>query len=115
MTRDEKNFEITQILISGKRILDCYKQHGYPTSGDAYKSFTYDALIIAMEYEKHYDLESFFTFLKDNENNTLPYPSSGSLRVALEDFDGFLSEVDDEYFDEANHVYMKTLYKSLFK
>lgn len=117
MTVEEKNFEITQILISGKKILDCYKQHGYPTSGSAYKAFTYDALTIVMEYEKYHNLSFYLSFLINNENNTLPYPSSGSLRAALEDFDDFLGAVDSdgEDFTDENYIYMETLYKSLFR
>jgi len=117
MKANKKNHEITQVLTSGRLILDCYKKYGCPTEGNKYKAFVYDALVIAQEYPKYYNLDGFFQFLMDNEGNNLPYPSSGSLRVALEDFDCFGSAVgyeDDDFTDE-NLNYMKMLYNSLFK
>lgn len=116
MEVNKKNYEITQVLTSGKKILDCYKKHGCPTKGDKYKEFVYDALVIAQEYSQYYDLNSFFGFLMNNEGNNLPYLSSGSLYTALKDFDSFGSAVDyeDGDFTDENYIYMKTLYNSLF-
>lgn len=117
MKEKEINFKTTQVLISGRKMLDCYKQHGCPTSGDKYKLFVYDALKIALEYPIHYQIDWFLDFLINNEGNDLPMHSSGSLYSALIDPDNFGEAVGCEEYDftAENYKYFDTLYNSLFR
>jgi hypothetical protein len=116
--RSEKEIkkQITEVLMCGKEILDCYKKHGLPTFGKGYKLFVFDATKILLKYPKHHSIGSYLEFLINNEGNTLPKNSSGSLYTALEDIDGFSSGVnyEEDDFTEECMNYFNDLYNSLF-
>ena len=116
MKKLDKKKQITQVLLCGKEMLDCYKSYGYPTSGDKYKSFCFDSIKIVLKYKESHCVEGVFEFLINNENNNLPKESSGSLFTALSDKDNFGSGVDwegDDFTDEDSEFF-DNLFDSLF-
>ena len=113
--RSEALKKITGVLHEGKLILDLYESHGYPTEGKKYKEFVYDIIGIG-ENLKYHHLDMLLTWLHSQEGNNLQYPSSGSTRVALEDFDNFVSGMGGEdYLTEKEHEFALNMYKGLFQ
>jgi hypothetical protein len=103
---------IDKVLGEGKLILDCYKQFNYPTEGDQYKLFAFEAIKIMREDPQ---LEGFVCFLLNNEGNNLPKQSSGSLFTALSDKDNFACLLDIENEDDDIIDYFDLTFDKLFK
>lgn len=108
------NKEIVGTLHEGKIILDIYKEHGYPTGGPKYKEFMYE-VGKALGKMKYHHFGVTMGWLYSQEGNNLPYPSSGSTRVALEDFDNFISGMGGEdVLTEEEYQFAHKVYKALF-
>lgn len=107
--------KIVGVLYEGKLILDLYESHGCPTEGGKYLKFVYDVIGIGENFKYHH-LDQLVIWLHSQEGNNLPYPSSGSIKVALEDFDNFISGMggEDELTEE-EYEFAHNIYKGLFK
>jgi hypothetical protein len=103
--------QIDKVLNEGKLVLDCYKQFNYPTEGDPYKLFVFEAIKIMREDPQ---LNWFIYFLLNNEGNNLPKQSSGSLFTALSDKDNFASALNIEDQDDDTIDYFDIKFESLF-
>ena len=110
--RNKVTKRITNVLVTGKRILEIYESYNCPTGGSIYKEFVYDSLKLLLEKEDHF-FEGYAEWLFSNEGNNLPKQSSGSIFTALGDPDNFLPGCDDDFrADEME--FFETLFRSLF-
>lgn len=103
--------EIDRVLNEGKLVLDCYRRFNYPTEGDQYKLFVFEAIKIMKEDPQ---LGGFVWFLLSNEGNNLPIQSSGSLFTALSDRDNFSSGLNMDYQDDDANAYFDLAFDKLF-
>jgi len=110
--RNDVMKRITNVLVTGKRVLEIYESYECPTQGSKYKEFVYDSLKVILDKDDHY-FEGFAEWLFGNEGNTLPKSSSGSTFTALGDPDNFLPGCGDE-LDDDEIEYFETLFRSLF-
>ena len=104
--------KITNVLVTGKRILEVYESYKCPTSGGEYKEFTYVSLKILSMGRDHY-FEGYAEWLFLKEGLTLPKSSSGSIFTSLSDPDNFLPGCGDD-LDDDEMEYFETLYRALF-
>ena len=122
-TRKEMINRIVDFLTEGNDILQLYRKHkngNAPVSGLDFKLFIFDVMEYYKTKDKLTNPKSNITFLIDwllgQKDNTLPYPSSGSLEVALEDVDNFTSGIEfDREMDEEEFMFFNKLYGALFR
>lgn len=113
--RKEVVKRITGVLHEGKILLDLYRFHGYPTEGERYKEFMFDVIGVVDTF-RYSELGPLISWLYFQEGNNLEYPSSGSIRVALEDFDGFAGAIDiNDDITEEEYEFAHNIYKGLFR
>tara|TARA_B110000977_G_scaffold102350_1_gene133836 strand:+ start:261 stop:602 length:342 start_codon:yes stop_codon:yes gene_type:complete len=110
--RKDVTKRITNVLVTGKRILEVYESYNCPTAGGEYKEFVYDSLKILNGGSDHY-FEGYAEWLFSNEGITRAKSSSGSTFTALSDRDNFLPGCGGDLTDDEME-YFETLYKSLF-
>jgi hypothetical protein len=110
--RNDVTKRITNVLVTGKRILEIYESYNCPTSGRIYKEFVYDSLKVMLDKDDHH-FEGYADWLFSNENNTFPKSSSGSTFTALGDPDNFLPGCGDD-LDDDEMEFFETLFRSLF-
>ena len=91
------------IIIEAKKTVELY--HKYGTNPKTYDKFIVECLKVHTG-----DKDAFFDYLEYNRNNNLPYPSSGSLLVGLEDFDNI---INDWEFDEAEFRILQKIYQAI--
>ena len=112
--RNDITKKITNVLVTGRDILECYKDHGCPTSGIEYKRFVFDSIKILLKAEDH-NFEGYVQWLVENEGNPLGKESSGSLYTALGDPDNLLAGCGgDGELEEDEYEFFETLFKALF-
>ena len=110
--RDKTITTIVNVLVTGEKILECYKDNGCPTIGARYKAFMFEVTGILLNVDDH-DFEGYMSWLYSNYGNDLPKTSSGSLYTALGDADNMLLGCGDDLTDE-EHEFFDTLYRALF-
>tara|TARA_R110000803_G_scaffold88934_5_gene156031 strand:- start:2060 stop:2398 length:339 start_codon:yes stop_codon:yes gene_type:complete len=110
--RNDVTKRITNVLVTGKRILEIYESYDLPAQRSKYKEFVYDSLKVMLDKDDHH-FEGYADWLFSNENNTLPKSSSGSTFTALGDPDNFLPGCGDD-LDDDEMEFFETLFRSLF-
>jgi len=122
-TRKEMINRIVEFLTEGKDVLQLYRKHkkgNTPVSGLDFKLFVFDVIEYYKTKDKLIDPKCEVNYLIDwlllQKDNTLSYPSSGSLEVALEDIDNFVSGIEsDREMDEEEFLFFNRLYGALFR
>ena len=110
--RDKTITTIVNVLVTGEKILECYKEMGCLTTGARYKAFMFEVIGILLNVDDH-DFEGYMSWLHGNYGNDLPKTSSGSLYTALGDVDNMFPVCGDDLTDEEIEFF-DTLYRALF-